>query len=89
VQVFSVAAANSLELIILANKFWKEGFAIGNIYARLSTYILIILPGLVVAIVPIMASFIAYLVWEQLMLPIFLGVAFSEFVAVTWVANRQ
>jgi hypothetical protein len=89
VQVFSVAAANSLELIILANKFWKEGFAIGNIYARLSTYILIILPGLVVAIVPIMASFIAYLVWEQLMLPIFLGVALSEFVAITWVANRQ
>lgn len=82
IHLFSVAAATMLELIILTNKFWKEGFAIGNIYARLSTYILIILPGLTVVMIPIIAAIVTFLLAQPLTLAVFLGTAVAEFAAV-------
>jgi hypothetical protein len=83
IQLFSVAAATMLELIILANKFWKEGFAIGNIYARLSTYILIILPGLAVVMIPIIAALATFIFAQSLTLAVFLGTAATEFAVTT------
>ena len=90
IHLFSVAAATMLELIILTNKFWKEGFAIGNIYARLSTYILIIIPGLAVVMIPIIAALATFLLAQSLTLAVFLGLAVTEFaVATAYVALEK
>jgi hypothetical protein len=90
IHLFSVAAATMLELIILTNKFWKEGFAIGNIYARLTTYILIILPGLAVVMIPIIAALATFLLAQSLTLAVFLGIAVTEFaVAAAYVALEK
>lgn len=90
IHLFSVAAATMLELIVLTNKFWKEGFAIGNIYARLTTYILIILPGLAVVMIPIIAALATFLLAQSLTLAVFLGIAVTEFaVAAAYVALEK
>jgi hypothetical protein len=78
---FSVAAAVMLELMILTRKFWKEGFAVGNIYSRISTYIMIVIPGYILASIPIITAFAASLLDPYLVLPLFLGVAIAEFTA--------
>ncbi len=69
--VFSIAAGSMVELIIMANKFWKEGFAMSNIYSRLSTYILVVLPGIVIVAVPVIGALVASSFAEELVLPIF------------------
>jgi len=78
VHMLSIAAAVLLELLLLANRFWKEGFAVGNIYARLSTYILVLVPGFVVALIPIGAAILTYFIVENLTLIVFFGVAVLE-----------
>jgi predicted permease len=87
--LFSIAAASMLELTILARKFWKEGFALGNVYARLSTFILILVPGYALAWAPMIAAFVAYVLAEALVLPIFLGVALAEFIAMSLIVYKQ
>jgi len=87
--LFSIAAASMLELTILARKFWKEGFALGNLYARLSTFILILLPGYALAWAPIVAAFITYVLAEPLVLPVFLVVALAEFSVMSLIVHRQ
>ncbi len=82
---FSVAAAVMLELTILARKFWKEGFAVGNLYSRISTYILIVIPGYVLASIPIVSAFVAAFFTTSLILPVFLVVALAEFAIMTGV----
>lgn len=89
VHGFSVAAAVMLELIILTRKFWKEGFAVGNIYSRISTYIMIVIPGYVLAAVPIIIAFAASLFAPYLVLPLFLGVAVVEFITLVAVVELQ
>jgi hypothetical protein len=89
IQMLSVAAASLLELVISARKFWKEGFAIGNIYARLSTYIAIIVPGLILALVPVVAAVAAFVYANSLTPWIYLGVALAEFVLMLLVASRE
>jgi len=89
IHTFSVAAACMLELVILANKFWTEGFAMGNVYARLSMFILILIPGYVTAGIPIIAAFIAYLFSVQLILPVFFAIAFAEFAVVALIAFHE
>jgi hypothetical protein len=89
IHVLSVAAASMLELILLANRYWKGGFAIGNMYSQLWTYVLILIPGLIVVFTPIALAIVVYLIAETLMLPIFLAVAISEFVAVTLFALHE
>jgi hypothetical protein len=82
-QAFPVAAACILELNILTKKYWKQGAAIGNIYARLSTYILVIVPGLVLAGVPLIAAFITLFIAASLILPVFLALGLAEFLIMT------
>jgi hypothetical protein len=89
VHALSVAAASMLELVILANKFWKEGFALGNVYARLSTFILIMLPGLAIAFIPIIVAFATFFLAETLTLPVFLITAFIEFAIMAFVAFHE
>ncbi len=79
IHTFSVSAAIILELAILARKFWKEGAVIGNLYARLSTYISILLPGLVIASMPIIIAFTTFLIASDWVIPVFLAAASTEF----------
>jgi len=79
IHVLSEAAAIMLELIILMKKFWKEGFALGNIYSRISTYILILIPGYIVASIPIVSAFVVFFFATPLALPIFFTAAIAEF----------
>lgn len=89
IQMFSVAAAGLLELIISARKFWNEGFAIGNIYARLSTYITIIVPGLGIALIPVVAAVATYVLATSMTVWVYLGVAFAEFAVMLLIASRE
>jgi hypothetical protein len=87
--LFSIAAASMLELTILARKFWTEGFALGNVYARLSTFISILVPGYALAWAPMVAAFVAYLFAETWVLQVFLAVALAEFVVMCLAVYRQ
>jgi len=86
---FSVAAAIMLELTILTRKFWKEGFAVGNIYSRISTYILILIPGYAIAAIPIISAFVTFFLANPFVLPVFLAVAVGEFVLMTAVVALE
>ena len=88
-QTFPVGAACMLELNILSKKYWKQGAAIGNIYARLSTYILVIVPGLALASVPLIAAFITLFSAINLILPLFLGLSAAEFLIMTLYTLRS
>jgi hypothetical protein len=89
IHTFSVAAASMLELTILAKKFWEEGFTMSNIYARLSTFVLILIPGYILAGIPLIAAFITFFVSGQLVLPIFLATALSEFLIMASIALHE
>jgi hypothetical protein len=78
-----------LELTILTRKFWKEGFAVGNIYSRISTYILILIPGYAMAAIPIISAFVAFFLANSFVLPVFLAVAVGEFVLMTAVVALE
>lgn len=78
-QTFSVASASMIELKILANKFWKEGGALGNLYARLTVYITIMLPGLVMVSLPMIGAIFTFFARPQLAPFVFAAIAISEF----------
>jgi hypothetical protein len=86
---FSLTAAVVLELTILTRKFWKEGFAVGNLYSRITSYILILIPGYILAAVPIVSAFVTFLLAPSLFLPVFLAVAVAEFTIMTAVVLLQ
>jgi len=89
IHAFSVAAAIMLELTILLRKFWKEGFAVGNIYSRITTYIMILIPGYIVASIPIVGAFAAFFLAPPFFLPVFLVTAVSEFAVMVAVVVRE
>lgn len=89
IHMLAIGAAIMLELTILTNKFWKEGFAVGNIYSRLSIYILIFIPGFAVVLVPMIATIVTFFLAEQLVLPVFLAVASAEFALMSAVVIRE
>jgi len=89
VHALAVSAGIMLELTLLARKFWKEGFAVGNIYSKLTTYILTLIPGFVMVALPIVTAFVAFLYAENLVLPIFFTMAASEFAVMTAIVAIQ
>lgn len=89
IYAMSIAAASMLELVILSRKYWKEGMAMGNLYSRLSTFILILLPGYVVAWIPIIAAFTAYATAPTLVEVVFPSVVMIEFLIMTIVVLRE
>ncbi len=89
IHLFAIAAAVMLELTILIDRFWKEGFAVGNIYSRLSIYVLIFIPGFAVVLVPMIAMIVTFFLAEQVVLPVFFSVAFAEFALMTAVVVRE
>ena len=76
---FSVSAAIMFELTLLLRKLWKEGFVVGNIYSRISTYIMILIPSYVVVAIPMICAIVALFVAPTLLLQIFLAAAVTEF----------
>jgi len=78
-NLFSVAAAATSELILLTNKLWRESPAVGNMYAKLSSYIVIAALGLVVVSAPIIGAFTALFFAPHLVFPVFLVLALAEF----------
>jgi hypothetical protein len=89
IHTFAIAAAVMLELTILTDKFWKEGFAVGNIYSRLSTYVLIFIPGFAVVLVPMIVAVVTFFLAKQLYLTAFLATALAEFTLMTAVVVRE
>jgi hypothetical protein len=89
IQVLAVSAGIMLELTILARKFWKEGFAVGNIYSRLTTYIPILMSGFALVLLPIIGAFVAFSFAESLVLPVFFVIASSEFAVMTVIVAIQ
>ena len=88
IHAFSVAAAVMLELSVLLRKFWKEGFAVGNIYSRITTYVLILIPGYVIAAIPMICALVTFFLAASMVLPVFLIAALIEFLimtAVVWI----
>ncbi len=80
-HAFSVIAAIILEVMILTKRFWKEGFALGNVYAGLLIFLVTILPGIVISWLPIVVGFTTYLLARSLVLPVFLSTTLIEFAA--------
>jgi hypothetical protein len=83
IHAFSIASAVMLELSLLLRKMWKEGFAVGNIYSRISTYIVILIPGYVMAAVPMICALVAFFVAPPFFLLAFLVAAVTEFAIMT------
>jgi hypothetical protein len=86
---FAVAAAIMLELTILMRKFWKEGFSVGNIYSRISTYILILIPAYIMAGVPMVCALVAFFLASAFLIPTFLVAAVTEFVIMMVIVAYQ
>jgi hypothetical protein len=89
VHTLSIVAASMLELVLLARRFWKEGFGTGNIYSRLTTFIIVILPGLALVWIPIIAALAAFFTGSALVLPAFVAAASIEFSVMVGVSYRQ
>jgi hypothetical protein len=85
----SVAGAIMLELTILMRKFWKEGFAVGNIYSRISTYVLIVIPGYIIASIPLIGAFFTYLFFAPFVMPVFLVICATEFALMGTIVSRE
>lgn len=89
IHTLSVSAGIMLELTILTNKFWKEGFAVGNIYSRITTYVLILIPAFTIVMLPIIAAFVTFLFAKDIALPVFFATASLEFAVMTAVVIHQ
>lgn len=89
IHALAVSAGIMLELTLLTRKFWREGFAVANIYSRLTSYISILIPGFAVVMLPIVATFVAFLFVPELALPVFFALASSEFAVLGGVVAMQ
>jgi len=89
IHMLSITAAILLELKILVNKFWKEGFAMGNIYARLSTFVLILIPAYVIAGAPLVVSFITLFVASKLAATALIVTEILEFTVMVIIAFHE
>jgi hypothetical protein len=88
-HTLSVAAASMIEVKIMTDKFWKEGTAMGNLYSRLSTFILVLLPGYAIAWIPIIAAFAAFFLESSMVPAVFLTISLLEFVVMTLAAFHE
>jgi len=82
VQMFSVAAGCMMELFLLIRKFWWKELTPSNIYTSISTFITVLLPGVILCLTPIMLCYIIGFAKIQLTLTIFLAAAAAELIAV-------
>jgi len=82
-HILAITAANMLETLLLAQTFWKSGFALGNIYAKLSTYLLVLIPGAIVIFAPVAVAIMMMILKSTLILPAFFATASLELALAT------
>jgi len=70
-------------------KFWKEEFALGNIYARFGEFIKVIIPGFLTVLAPITVALTAYFTAKNLVLTLFSATAFLEFATMMFIVHRR
>lgn len=78
VHALSVAAAGIVELLLLMRKFWKGATAMSNIYANIYTFAIVLIPGAVICMMPIMVGMITQILNPRLTLPFYLASALTE-----------
>lgn len=61
----------------------------GNIYARLGTFICILFPGVLMALAPLITASIVFFIASAQVIPVFFTVAFLEFGIMTIIVLRQ
>lgn len=88
-HTFSVTAGTLLELTILTRKFWHEDFTMSNVYARLSTFVSVLIPAYIIAWTPIVAAFMTFFLAERLVPAVFFATAFSEFAIMALIAFHE
>jgi hypothetical protein len=91
IHFFSVTAAAMIESLLLVTMFWKSGFAIGNIYTRLTTYIVILIPGAIVAFAPVLGAILLAVFVSNLdfVLLWFATAALLEFAVAAFLVGRS
>jgi len=90
VHALSMMAASITELAIMVKKFWRKEIVISNIYAQLTMLIITIVPGMTIALIPIIAGIATYYTVKEFMLPIYLTIAITEFlIAITFTKNMK
>jgi len=77
-HILAIAAANMLETLLFVRTFWKSGFALGNIYAKLSTYVLILIPGAMIISAPVAVAIMMMVLKLPFVLPAFFVAASLE-----------
>jgi hypothetical protein len=82
-QTLSVAAGCMMELFLLIRKFWWKELTPSTIYSSISIFIMVLLPGLILCLTPIMLCYIVGFTEIQLTLTIFLATATAELISVT------
>ena len=87
VQAISLAAGCLMELLLLVKKFWDAELTTSNIYANLPTFILVLIPGIILCLTPISLCFIVGFSNLLYILVIFLTCALMEFGAVVALTN--
>ncbi|MEM0095191.1 MAG: hypothetical protein QW660_00940 [Candidatus Bathyarchaeia archaeon] len=81
-QAVSVAAGCMIELLLLVRKFWNVKLAPSSLYTNLSTFIMVLIPGIILCLTPMLACFIIGFSNVLHTLAIFSAIAFTEFGAV-------
>ena len=90
VHALSMMAASITELSIMVKKFWRKEIVTSNIYIQLTTFIITMVPGMTIALIPIIAGITAYYTVKEFMLPIYLTIAITEFlIAITFTKNMK
>lgn len=87
VQAIPVAAGCLFELLLLTRTFWGVELAPSNIYTNLSTFIMVLIPGIALCLIPMAICFITGFSNILYALAIFLTIATLEFVVVAAVTN--
>lgn len=87
VQAVSVTAGCMFELLLLAERFWKIELSPGNIYASLSTFVMVLIPGVVLCLTPMMVCVALGFSSALFTLTVFLAIATLELAVVAAVTN--
>lgn len=87
VQALCVAAGCMLELLLLTKKLWNVTLSPGSIYASLSTFLMVFVPGVILCLTPMILCFVIGFSNTLFTLTVFLASAVSEIVTVTAITN--
>lgn len=82
IQAIPVAAGCIMELLLLVRKFWKVELTPSDIYTNLSTFVMVLIPGMILCLTPMLVCFVIGFSDILYTLAVFFAIAFTEFGAV-------